>query len=264
VKRRILAAALALASLESLAAGAALPLEEVLVEGRRTSLLGLARSASEGAVGAEDLALRPLLRPGDLLELIPGVVVTQHSGAGKSNQLFLRGFNLDHGTDFATWIDGMPVNLRTHGHGQGYTDINFLIPETLERLTFVKGPYHAELGDFSSAGGTRMASTRDAQPLSLTLGAGANGFQRLVAQGGQTLRPGLAAGGALEGARYDGPWRDLKEGMEKLNGEAFLASDDEERSWTLRLRGYQNRWRSADQIPARVVASGAPESPRLA
>jgi hypothetical protein len=257
VKCTVLSAALALASLESLAAGAAPPLEEVLVEGRRTSLLGLARSASEGAVGAEDLALRPLLRPGDLLELIPGVVVTQHSGAGKSNQLFLRGFNLDHGTDFATWIDGMPVNLRTHGHGQGYTDINFLIPETLKRLTFVKGPYHAELGDFSSAGGTRMTSTRDAQPLTVTLGAGANGFQRLVAQGGQRLRPGLAAGGALEGARYDGPWRDLKEGMEKLNGEAFLAADREERSWTLRLRGYENRWRSADQIPARAVASGA-------
>jgi outer membrane cobalamin receptor len=134
------------------------PVEEVVVEGRRVVLVGEARSASEGIVGQVDLALRPLLRPGDVLESIPGMIVTAHSGSGKSNQMFLRGFSLDHGTDFATWIDGMPVNMRTHGHGQGYTDINFLIPETIDNLRFVKGPYHAELGDFSSAGGTRIST----------------------------------------------------------------------------------------------------------
>ena len=115
-------------------------LEELVVTGRREHLAGEARSASEGVVGKMDLAIRPLLRPGDVLEAVPGLIVTQHSGSGKSNQMFLRGFNLDHGTDFSTAIDGMPVNLRSQGHGQGYTDINFLIPETVARINFVRGP----------------------------------------------------------------------------------------------------------------------------
>ena len=113
-------------------------LEEIKVTGRKKVLVGEARSASEGVIGQIDIYKRPLQRPGDILEAVPGLVVTQHSGSGKSNQLYLRGFNLDHGTDFATWIDGMPVNMRSHGHGQGYTDINFLIPEIIEQMSFVK------------------------------------------------------------------------------------------------------------------------------
>ena len=158
-------------------------MEEVIVEGRRTLLVGEARSASEGIIGQMDLALRPLLRPGDVLESIPGMIVTQHSGSGKSNQMFLRGFNLDHGTDFATWIDGMPVNMRTHGHGQGYTDINFLIPEIIDNLRFVKGPYHAELGDFSSAGGTHISTFERITENSLKLGMGENGYYRRKSTG---------------------------------------------------------------------------------
>ena len=123
-------------------------IEEVTVIGRKKVLVGEARTASEGVIGQIDLYKRPLQRPGDILEAIPGLIVTQHSGSGKSNQLYLRGFNLDHGTDFATWIDGMPINMRSHGHGQGYTDINFLIPEIIEQMSFVKGPYHSEIGDF--------------------------------------------------------------------------------------------------------------------
>ena len=118
-------------------------LEEVTVTGRKKVLVGEARTASEGLIGQVDIYKRPLQRPGDILEAVPGLIVTQHSGSGKSNQLYLRGFNLDHGTDFATWIDGMPVNMRSHGHGQGYTDINFLIPEIIEQMSFVKGPYHS-------------------------------------------------------------------------------------------------------------------------
>ena len=109
-------------------------LEEVEVTGRRINLVGDAVSASQGVVSQEEIALRPLLRTGDVLEMVPGMVVTQHSGTGKANQYFLRGFNLDHGTDFATFVDGMPVNMRTHGHGQGYTDLNFIIPETISTL----------------------------------------------------------------------------------------------------------------------------------
>lgn len=229
-------------------------LEEVVVEGRKTPLLGLARSASEGVVGAEDLALRPLLRPGDVLEAIPGVVVTQHSGAGKSNQLFLRGFNLDHGTDFATWVDGMPVNLRSHGHGQGYTDINFLIPEMIEQLRFVKGPYHAELGDFSSAGGVHFETRRRVDAPTVSVSVGSNGYERVLAIASREQGPVLT--GALEAQRYDGPWRDVKEGLDKLNAQLSLAGDAEWGRWRFHARGYQNRWHSADQIPARAVARG--------
>ena len=157
-------------------------LEELVVTGRREHLAGEARSASEGVFGQMDLAIRPLLRPGDVLEAVPGLIVTQHSGSGKSNQMFLRGFNLDHGTDFSTAIDGMPVNLRSHGHGQGYTDINFLIPETIARISFVKGPYHAELGDFSSAGGAEI-ETADIFNNQIAWTAGENGFHRGLAIG---------------------------------------------------------------------------------
>ena len=137
-------------------AGQAQPLEEIEVVGRRLNLLGEASSASQGVVSAQEIEIRPLLRTGDVLELVPGMVVTQHSGTGKANQYFLRGFNLDHGTDFATYVDGMPVNMRTHAHGQGYTDLNFVIPETIGSLAYKKGPYYADVSDFSSAGSAEI------------------------------------------------------------------------------------------------------------
>ncbi|MEM8660708.1 MAG: TonB-dependent receptor [Pseudomonadota bacterium] len=229
-------------------------LEEVIVSGRQTVLIGEARSASEGVIGQMDLAIRPLLRPGDVLEAVPGLIVTQHSGSGKSNQMFLRGFNLDHGTDFATWIDGMPVNMRTHGHGQGYTDINFLIPETIERMTFVKGPYHAELGDFSSAGGVNI-STFNRLDNQVSAGVGQDGYRRLLAMGGVGL-DSLSLSGAIEGMNYDGPWTDINEDVEKLNGLMTLAGGDNSRTWSSTLMYYQNEWNSADQIPRRAVREG--------
>ena len=133
--------------------------EQVEVTGHYINSLGSSDAASAGTITPQLIESRPLLRPGTLLELIPGMAVTQHSGAGKANQYFLRGFNLDHGTDFATWVAGMPVNLRTHAHGQGYTDLNFIIPELISRVDYWKGPYYAQIGDFSSAGGAKMAYT---------------------------------------------------------------------------------------------------------
>jgi outer membrane cobalamin receptor len=123
-----------------------LALDTVLIQGYRINLLGETLSASEGIIGSEEISNRPLLRTGEILEFIPGMVITQHSGSGKANQYFLRGFNLDHGTDFNTSIDGMPINMRTHGHGQGYTDLNFIIPEFIQSIQYHKGPYYAEVG----------------------------------------------------------------------------------------------------------------------
>src|SRR5207248_5017539 len=113
-------------------------------------------AASEQVVGGEQMNARPASRVGELLEVVPGLIVTQHSGEGKANQYFLRGFNLDHGTDLAITVDGMPVNMRTHGHGQGYADTNFLIPELIQSMRVRRGPYFAEEGDFASAGALRM------------------------------------------------------------------------------------------------------------
>ena len=230
-------------------------LEEIVVTGRQQILTGEARTASEGVIGQMDLAIRPILRPGDVLEAVPGLIVTQHSGSGKSNQMFLRGFNLDHGTDFATWIDGMPVNMRTHGHGQGYTDINFLIPETIESMQFVKGPYHAELGDFSSAGGARINTVSQTSENSVSIGIGENGFGRLLAMG--TLPLGeLSLFGALETQVYDGPWTDIEEDVEKLNGLITLSGGDDAQGWSTTVMFYDNEWNSADQIPERAVDQG--------
>src|SRR5438874_10232064 len=126
--------------------------EEIVVSGHYENAVGTSDAASAGAITSQLVEERPILRPGEVLELVPGLVITQHSGAGKANQYFLRGFNLDHGTDFLTTIDGMPINLRTHAHGQGYTDLNFLIPELVQRVDYFKGPYFASKGDFASAG----------------------------------------------------------------------------------------------------------------
>ncbi len=130
--------------------------DQIILVGRRSSLVGEAVSASEGRVGRQEIDSRPLLRSGDLLEFVPGLVATQHSGSGKANQYFLRGFNLDHGTDFATFVEAMPVNMRSHGHGQGWTDLNFLIPEAVQEIRYRKGTYYADVGDFSSAGSARF------------------------------------------------------------------------------------------------------------
>jgi hypothetical protein len=126
------------------------------IERPTESLIGLARAASEGAVTARQLEHRPLLRPGEVLETVPGLVISQHSGEGKANQYFLRGFNLDHGTDFAVTVAGIPVNMPTHGHAQGWSDVNFLIPELVSGIQFRKGPYFAEEGDFSTAGAANV------------------------------------------------------------------------------------------------------------
>ena len=246
--------ALAIGAVSCLPANA--HIEEVVVEGRRDALVGDARSASEGIIGQVDLALRPVQRPGDILEAIPGMIVTQHSGSGKSNQMFLRGFNLDHGTDFATWIDGMPVNMRTHGHGQGYTDANFLIPEIIESLHYVKGPYHAELGDFSSAGGVHINTFHRAPDNRLQLEMGEDNYQRLLAMGGATVA-GQQLFAAIESQYFDGPWTDIDGNAQKLNGLLRLSSgDDRDRQWSITAMYYDNDWDSADQIPQRAVDQG--------
>src|SRR5476649_575649 len=165
---------------------ASVSLEELTVTAQRLGLLGAASTASEGVVADEELQLTPSYRPGQLLETVPGLIVTLHSGEGKANQFLLRGYNLDHGTDLATFVDGIPVNLPTHAHGQGYTDLNFLLPELADGITYTKGPYYANVGDFGAVGSVRI-TYRDTIADQFSLTAGTLGFQRVFGAGAATL-----------------------------------------------------------------------------
>jgi outer membrane receptor protein involved in Fe transport len=228
--------------------------ETIIVWGRAIDLMGEAQSASEGIVGYADFENRPFSRAGELVEVIPGVVATQHSGTGKANQYFLRGFNLDHGTDFSVAVDGVPVNLRTHGHGQGYLDLNFVIPEVVERVEHRKGPYFADDGDFSLAGSARFVTIDSLDGGFAQLTGGENGYARAVAAasldlGGTTL---LFAG---EGQVYDGPWV-LEEDLEKINALVKATRETGSSRLSLALWAYDAEWTSTDQVPLRAIQSG--------
>lgn len=230
-------------------------LDPFVVQGRATDLVGTAATASQGIVGAAELAARPWLRRGELLEVIPGVVVTQHSGGGKANQIFLRGFNLDHGTDFAVGVDGMPVNLRTHAHGQGYADVNFIIPELVRQVDYSKGPFHAEVGDFSGAGAADYRQF-DALPRGFaTLTLGGHAYARFAGGATRTGAGGAATTGAFEVSHDDGPW-ELAENFGRFNGFARHRWTAGAGEFRVTAMAYAADWRATDQVPARAVAAG--------
>ena len=235
---------------------AAAQLDKVEVTGRHyDNAIGSADAASQGTIRAELLKSRPALRPGEVLEFVPGLIVTQHSGDGKANQYFLRGFNLDHGTDFATTVNGLPVNMPTHGHGQGYSDLNFLIPELVERIEYRKGPYFAKNGDFAAAGSADIAyrNTLDQNFAALTLGD--SKFTRFVSAGSTSVGAGLNLLGAVEFQRDDGPWT-LPERLRKNNGVLTLSSGTGAEGWSASLMGYDAKWNSTDQVPERLIGAG--------
>ncbi len=211
-------------------------------------------AASEKNFTGEELAARPISRVGEVLEAVPGLIVTQHSGEGKANQYFLRGFNLDHGTDLAITVDGMPVNMRTHGHGQGYADINFLIPELIGGLNVKKGPYFADQGDFSSAGAISIDYLRGLPKNFAELTFGSFGHQRAVAGGSIKAGDGTLIA-AIEGQRYDGPW-EVPDNIKKLNGVIRYAQGTVTDGFTLTAMGYTNRWTSTDQVAQRAIDQG--------
>ena len=228
-------------------------IEEVIVWGRATKQRGIARSATQGAVGYADFSTRPFQRVGELVEVVPGMVATQHSGEGKANQYFLRGMNLDHGTDFSTYFEGMPVNLRAHAHGQGYLDLNFLIPEVIRTVDYAKGPYFPDRGDFSTAGSASVSLYETIDPF-IEYTVGQDGFHRFVSAGSRAAGAGTLLG-ALEVTRNDGPWQ-LPAGVEKHNAMLKYAVDQGAMHWSTTLAIYDNDWASTDQIPRRRVDTG--------
>lgn len=227
-------------------------IDTLIVKGYRVNPLGETLSASEGVVSSEDIASRPVLRTGEILEFVPGMVVTQHSGSGKANQYFLRGFNLDHGTDFNTSVDGMPANMRTHGHGQGYTDLNFIIPEMINSIEYHKGPYYADVGDFSGAGAAAFTIKNQLGENLLATTAGENNYGRLLVAGEIKLTSGQLLLG-FETNTYDGPWADINEDVDKKNFVGRYVSSGAQNDFSITLMAYDNQWKSADQIPQRAV-----------
>lgn len=226
------------------------PLPTIVVEGRAEDLVGTASAASEGAAGREDLRRRPVLRPAELLEAVPGVVVTQHSGAGKSNQLFARGFNLDHGTDLATSLFGVPMNLPSHGHGQGYTDLNPLIPELVDAVRWRLGPYDVRDGDFASAGAIDIDYVRRLERSFVKVEAGSYGHTRALIADSRRVGDGDLLL-ALELQHDDGRFT-VDQDYAKRNGYASWSTDE------LRLAAFAHAadWTATDQIPRRAVRSG--------
>lgn len=195
-----------------------------------------------------------MLREGELLENVPGMILTQHSGDGKANQMFVRGLNLDHGTDFQTRIESMPLNLPTHAHGHGYSDLNLLIPELVDRLEYRLGPYYAELGDFGSAGGATLHLARSLPTPIASVEGGAWGFGRAVVAGSQRRgRSTFLLGG--EAKRYDGPWESAQ-ALRKLSGMARWTWTHDRDEVSLLGLSYDNQWNASDQIPDRAVTSG--------
>jgi len=230
-------------------------IEKLTVYGHRDSLIGESISASSGIIGQGEIQQRPMLRSAELLELIPGMAVTQHSGSGKANQYFIRGFNLDHGTDFATNIDGMPINLPSHGHGQGYTDLNFIIPESISSINYQKGSYSATQGDFSSAGSANfnLIDTLTHQQVSLSIGE--DNYKRATVLASTDVTKGKLMA-AAEWQGYSGPWDDINEAVNKKNALLRYVGKAFNGDFTLSAMAYDNSWNSADQIPKRAVSQG--------
>lgn len=229
-------------------------IQRVLVEGARTSQLGIADAASAGTVNQKELAMRTVYRPGELLEAAPGLIVSQHSGEGKANQFFLRGFNLDHGTDLATYLDDMPVNQRSHAHGQGWTDLNFLIPELTARLDYKKGPYSASEGDFASAGSAAITYANRLARNVATASIGQDGYARTALAASKEMDDGVLTY-ALEALHNDGPYAHPDD-YQKLNGVLRYSRGYANNGWSVTAMAYRGRWNATDQIPERAVATG--------
>lgn len=244
-------------------------LSVVTVTGHYDNAVGTSDAASQGVVQGKLLQDIPLLRPGEALETVPGLVVTQHSGDGKANQYFLRGYNLDHGSDFATSIDGVPTNMPTNAHGQGYSDVNFLIPELVERINYRKGPYFAENSDFSSAGSADIQYRNKLDRNFADVTVGAYGYRRVLLAGSTQLAtqtqdsnnasPLLESGptllSAVELMRNGGPWT-VKEDLHKTNVFMRLSDGGAADGWSLDAIHYDAKWNATDQVPLELIISG--------
>src|SRR5580704_455925 len=234
----------------------AAPLREIgraATTGRNANLIGKASSASQGTISQEQIATRPVLRPGEVLEAIPGLVISQHSGEGKANQYYLRGFQLDHGTDLESTVVGVPVNLPSHAHGQGYSDINWLIPELVSYVEFKKGPYFADQGDFSTAGAYNLYYKTSIEPVT-EVGAGSYGYDRYFTAGSSRAGPGAFLY-AVELLHDNGSFV-RPDDYTKYNGVLRYSRSAAKSDFSVTAMAYDGPFNSTDQIPQRLVDDG--------
>ena len=230
-------------------------LDPISISTSRTSQLGIADAASTGLVTEKQLAARNVYRPGELLEAVPGLIVSQHSGEGKANQFYLRGINLDHGTDLRTTVDGVLVNQRSHAHGQGWTDLNFVIPEITSTMTYRKGPYFADEGDFSSAGAVSVNYADTLEKGIASIGMGENGYRRLLLADSPKLARGHLLY-ALELFHNDGPYTQPDD-YKKVNGVLRYSAGNAANGFNLSAMAYKAKWNASDQIPQRAIDNGS-------
>ena len=231
----------------------------ISVQGREDDLIGIAESGTQGTVGATEIEDRPILRSGEVLETVPGLIITQHAGGGKANQYYLRGFNLDHGTDIAIFLDDMPLNLPSHAHGEGYSDMNTVIPEFVKRVDFEKGPYYANVGDFGSAASTRMEFFKTLPQNFAKVEGGSHTYGRAVFGGSHKLGSGnLLYGG--EEYYYDGPWKH-PDAYNKINGLLTYSQGGDADGVSITARAYHGKWNSSDQIPVTAQVSPTTSTP---
>jgi hypothetical protein len=229
-------------------------LPEVVVHGRLENLLGVADTSNQGYIGHQELAERPLLRPAEVLEAVPGLVITQHSGPGKANQYFLRGFQLDHGTDFAVSLEGVPQNLPSNAHGQGYCDLNDLIPELVNDVQYRKGPYFADEGDFSLAGSADIHYVDTLPQGFLNVAGGSYGWSRdLLADSFKVGQGNLLV--ATEFVHEDGPW-DVPDAYKKVNGVFRYSEGNRDQGFSITSMDYHGEWRATNQVAQRAIDEG--------
>ena len=229
-------------------------LPEIVVQERSDSMIGIADSSTQGTIGAQELEDRPISRPGEVLEAMPGVIVTQHSGDGKANQYFMRGFNLDHGTDLATDVNGVPINLPSNAHGEGYMDLNFLIPELIERIDYQKGPYFANVGNFGSAGSEDVEYFKTLPSGFATIEYGSGNYERALLADLVKVGPGNVLF-ALEASKSDGPWV-VPENYTKYNGLFSYSSGDKNEGGSVTAMAYHATWDATNQTPQRAIDEG--------
>ena len=227
---------------------------EVVVTGSRVNLLGRAETASQGSVTREEVDLRPIARIGQLYETVPGLVVTIHSGEGKANQYLLRGFNLDHGTDFASFVDDMPVNRPTNAHGQGYSDQNFLMPEIVGGIDYTKGPYYPAIGDAGAVGSAHVKLLNDL-PNQISASYGTFGDEEVFVGGTRHFDADDRMWAALDVGHTDGPW-DTPEDFRKVQAAARYSHGSETDGFSLTGMYYQSVGRLITDQPLRAIQDG--------
>src|SRR4051812_42987635 len=213
-------------------------------------------AASAATVRNQDFTSRPLLEPADILKVTPGLMTVQHAGGGKANQYFIRGFDADHGTDLALSVDGVPVNAVSHGHGQGYADLHFIIPEVVDKLEVTKGPYAADQSDFATAGSVNLVLRRSFEASQVKLGYGEFATMRLLGIAAPHLEGPWEGFAAAEVYGSNGPFL-LPENHRRYNALASVTlHTGSSADLNLQVQSYGAGWNASGQLPLRAVSAG--------